>query len=215
VTTPPHSRLLTHAAHAVLRPLGLQQKGRSRTWLDDQGWWIGVVEFQPSSWSKGSYLNVGVTWPWHPGDEPFLFFDVSSRVEGFVEYSSPEQFEPEAVRLAERAAREIRSLRARLPDLETAGRLLAEECRLFSGWPCWDAAVAFALAGGTRHAVEMFDAVEATDDDRDWWLPVQRQARRWAHLLQDDERKFRAEAQKLIERNRTAFGLPASHPALP
>jgi hypothetical protein len=61
----------------------------------------------------------------------------------------------------------------------------------------------------------MFDAVEATDDDRDWWLPVQRQARRWAHLLQDDERKFRAEAQKLIERNRTAFGLPASHPALP
>src|SRR5256885_11111558 len=55
----PHSKLITAAAREILRPLGLFQKGRSRVWLDDQGWWLGVVEFQPSDWSKGSYLNVG------------------------------------------------------------------------------------------------------------------------------------------------------------
>ena len=30
-----------------MRPLGLVQEGRSRTWLDDQAWWLGIVEFQP------------------------------------------------------------------------------------------------------------------------------------------------------------------------
>ncbi len=48
--TPEHTRLLTAAARSILRPLGCVQKGRSRTWLDDQDWWVGVVEFQPSAW---------------------------------------------------------------------------------------------------------------------------------------------------------------------
>jgi hypothetical protein len=34
-------------------------------WLDDHTWWLVVVEFQPSSWSQGSYLNVGAMWLWH------------------------------------------------------------------------------------------------------------------------------------------------------
>jgi hypothetical protein len=42
----------------VLTPLGLTQRGRSRLWLDDHGWWLIVVEFQPSAWSRGSHLNV-------------------------------------------------------------------------------------------------------------------------------------------------------------
>ena len=54
-----HNRIIARAAKRRLEPLGCLQKGRSRTWIDDHGWWIGVVEFQPSGWSKGSYLNVG------------------------------------------------------------------------------------------------------------------------------------------------------------
>jgi hypothetical protein len=64
----PHTKLLIAAARDVLRPIGLTQKGRLRTWLDDLGWWLGVVEFQSSSWSRGSYLNVGVNWLWNPKD---------------------------------------------------------------------------------------------------------------------------------------------------
>jgi hypothetical protein len=43
----PHNRLVAQAAKEVLSPLGLTQKGRSRVWLDDHAWWLGVVEFQP------------------------------------------------------------------------------------------------------------------------------------------------------------------------
>jgi hypothetical protein len=55
-----HDRIIADAAKAALGPLGFKRKGRSRTWLADHGWWLTVVEFQPSAWSKGSYLNV---WP--------------------------------------------------------------------------------------------------------------------------------------------------------
>lgn len=33
----------------VLAPLGVRRRSRSRTWLDDHGWWLGIVEFQPSA----------------------------------------------------------------------------------------------------------------------------------------------------------------------
>jgi hypothetical protein len=86
VPVEPHTRLLTAAARGILRPLGLRQKGRSRTWLDDRGWWVGVVEFQSSSWSKGRYLNVGGMWLWHEHGRD-VHFDVGHRVDGagFIE----------------------------------------------------------------------------------------------------------------------------------
>jgi len=35
-----------------------------RQWLGDHGWWLINVEFQASSWSVGSYLNVGLQYLW-------------------------------------------------------------------------------------------------------------------------------------------------------
>jgi hypothetical protein len=58
------TRLVIRAARQALQPMWLRQKGRSRTWLDDHGWWLTVVEFQPSGFDHGTYLNVGVNWLW-------------------------------------------------------------------------------------------------------------------------------------------------------
>src|SRR5262249_20811083 len=99
---PIHSKLITAAARTILRPLGLFQKGRSRTWLDDRGWWVGVVEFQPSSWSRGSYLNVGCMWLWDVKN--YVSFDEGYRVESFAEYQDDDQFRQAATDLANRAA---------------------------------------------------------------------------------------------------------------
>lgn len=74
-----------------MRPIGCVQKGRSRTWLDDHGWWVGVVEFQPHAWARGSFLNVGAAWLWYEQD--FWSFDDGAgangcRIEPFHEYQS-------------------------------------------------------------------------------------------------------------------------------
>jgi hypothetical protein len=108
----PHTRLLHAAAGEVLSPLGIVQKGRSRTWIDDRGWWLGVIEFQPSSWSRGSHLNVGVNWLWNERDD--LAFDVGARVGlplvgEYVEYENDAQFAPLARLLATAAAERARA----------------------------------------------------------------------------------------------------------
>jgi hypothetical protein len=99
-----HSKIIAQAAKETLSPLGVFQKGRSRTWIDDRGWWIVVVEFQPSSWSRGSYLNVGAMWLWHEKD--YFSFDFGSRIARFVRYSDERQFMPEAMKLATQAREE-------------------------------------------------------------------------------------------------------------
>jgi len=75
----PHTKLINAAAREILRPLGLVQAGRSRTWLDDRAWWLGNVEFQPSNLTRSSYLNVGVNWLLNIKD--WLSFDFGHRVE--------------------------------------------------------------------------------------------------------------------------------------
>jgi hypothetical protein len=59
VAEPEHSsQIIAAAARRALAPVGFWRKGRSRVWLSDHGFWLTVVEFQPSGFGKGSYLNV-------------------------------------------------------------------------------------------------------------------------------------------------------------
>jgi hypothetical protein len=110
----PHSKQLAAAARRHLAPIGLTRKGRSRTWLDDQKWFVTVVEFQPSGFSKGSYLNVGAHFLWSANGH--LSFDLGYRIEGFFAFQSEEQFEPVAEKLASLAAIEVQRLRSVLID---------------------------------------------------------------------------------------------------
>ena len=38
---------------------------RSRIWLDDQSWWLGIAEFKPYNRKPVTYLNVGLMFLWH------------------------------------------------------------------------------------------------------------------------------------------------------
>ena len=61
-----HGRLIAAAAKAALAPLRCKRVGQSRFWYSDEGFWTVSIEFQPSGWAKGSYLNVGANWLWYP-----------------------------------------------------------------------------------------------------------------------------------------------------
>jgi hypothetical protein len=214
----PHNKLIAQPARGVLRRMGLRQQGRSRIWLDDHGWWLGVVEFQPSSWSKGSYLNVGACWLWHPGAEPAISFDLGHRVQGHVPFRNAAQFQPQARRLADRAAEEITRLRAMLPTITAAAWLLAEladgnrkvavSSAGYHGWHHWNAAVALGLAGRSQAAAAMFRRVARSDDDDAWWQPAKRQAEQLHELVQTDPAAFQAVIDGSISHNRAGLNLP-------
>ncbi len=84
--------LIAAVASDHLAPLGLIRKGRSRTWIDDHGWWLINVEFQPSSGRVGCYLNIGDQHLWVV--RPHLTFDGMERPVGaaaFVAFNGDEE----------------------------------------------------------------------------------------------------------------------------
>jgi hypothetical protein len=209
VAEPQHSKILSAAARETLKPIGLQRKGRSRIWLDDNGWWAGVVEFQPSSWSRGSYLNVGAMWLWHPPPH-HISFDVDHRVgeAGYIEYESDDQFAPLAQRLATMAADRIGDLRQRFPDLDAAAKHLVGQAQ-GNDWPTFHAGVALALADRRKAAAAMFKRLNADPDDPDWWPEAVDRAHRHAGTLSSKTggEQFRQEVSEAIRDARTSLKL--------
>lgn len=64
-----HNRIITQTAREHLTPAGFFQAGSSRVWLEDNGWFMVMAEFQPSGFSKYSSLNMGLHFLWAHGPE--------------------------------------------------------------------------------------------------------------------------------------------------
>jgi hypothetical protein len=161
-----HSQIITAAARSILRPAGLAQKGRSRTWLDDHGWWLVLVEFQPSGFDRGSYLNVGATYLLYPRDH-FGFHD-GYREHDFVAARDEAQFRLEAEALCRLALAKVEAFRARLTSPTAAHDRLEEMLRaddergIRGPWNLYfGGALAFA-AGRAARGRELLDRLGAT-----------------------------------------------------
>jgi hypothetical protein len=99
-----HGQILAYAANAHRLPLGCRRHGRSRFWFCDQRFWLIGVEFQPSSWARGSYLNAGVQWLWHAKTRftyDSTLDDQGYRLANFAPYKTDEQFSNQMHLLAE------------------------------------------------------------------------------------------------------------------
>ncbi len=118
-----HSKIIKQVCKEILIPLGVFQKGSSRLYLDDNGYFFTVVEFQPSSWNCGTYLNIGLTFLWDYNQSDVLYFTFSrqpaARYGKFVEYKNESQFRKEITDLANIAKEEILFYR-KLRDIEFA-----------------------------------------------------------------------------------------------
>lgn len=84
-----HNKIINKAAGDVLKPMGLFRKGQSRIWIDENDWFLIIVEFQPSNWDKGSYLNVAVNYLW--SRKEYLSFDYGHRESAFVKCGKDEK----------------------------------------------------------------------------------------------------------------------------
>jgi len=205
-----HSKIIARAAKETLAPLGIFQLGRSRTWIDDRGWWIVVVEFQPSGFGKGSYLNVGAMWLWQEKDYFTFDFgnDVGCRIASLVKYVDEKQFTPEAIRLASLAKDEVLRLRSRLVSIHDAARYLPGKAgRDDSPWTKLSAAIALGYVGKTLRARWFFKSIERKKPVHDWEVGLRESARGFAETLgrSDDFQRYVKEA---IWRTRKLLKLP-------
>lgn len=131
-----HNKLITKAAREILKPAGLFQKGTSRTWIDDNGWFLTVVEFQPSGWETGSYLNVAVNFLWDIKDHlSFDFAFKNSRQDKFKAFSGDEdKFYREMLSMSELALKQVNEYR-KFSDIEYARKAVLQKG---TADPYWD-----------------------------------------------------------------------------
>ena len=199
-----HSRIIAAAAKAALVPLGFSRKGRSRVWYADRGFWLSIVEFQPSGFSKGSYLNVGVHLFWGPQD--FLsidYIDEERRI--FIGFTDANQFKPLAEQQAASAADASTVFRAQFKTIEDTAKTLgsaAERITLLAGraggWPDFHAAIALGLTGEEVAARALLRAVVKSFEG---WPDMLEPALKYEALLGDPV-GFRAAVENQINRKR-------------
>jgi hypothetical protein len=180
-----HSNLIASAAKARLSPLGFVRKGRSRLWLKDNVWWLSAVEFQPSAWSKGTYLNVAATWLWH--EKEYLAFDECQRVEGFAEYTDPETFAVAADKYALRAAAEAQNALVRFA---TVGAVAAHLCSSADGnpWRHYHAMMALLVTGNIQSANDQLRSLLRVDHNVPWCIELKEKATTFARQATTTEK---------------------------
>lgn len=120
MTPPDHSKIIHKTVKKIFTPYGIKQKGKSRIWLDDQGWYTTVIEFQPFSGRQGTTLNVGINFNWH--EQAYFSFDISYRQDvDFVEYNGNEEmFSKEVKAFCELALTKVMEYRENFRNLEEA-----------------------------------------------------------------------------------------------
>lgn len=180
-----HNKIINAAARQELKPLGLKRKGSSRVWLGDFGWRVIQVEFQPSSWSKGSYLNFGIAWLLF--EKSHLSFDVGYRIDTpFIEYKTDDQFEPAATEMVRRAASEVTKLREKFDSLASATEHFRDD-DLASPWSRYYAGVIFGLSGMVAESRDCFQEVANMDARYDWQKGLVYRAKDLMDLLGDED----------------------------
>jgi hypothetical protein len=209
------ARALRDAGRRHLQPIGATGNKGGRLWTVDRRWWLVNIEFQPSSYSVGAYLNVGVQHLWHPLD--YRIFQYSSRqpIDGhkaFVELDGDEAEVTEhadAVARAARAAadRWLREFAADLAHLEWLAQ------RTDDPWDAFNAAFALMAIGRPAAASETFAAIPADlDVSIEWHAELAAECRELAQLAATPDR-FAAEADRRIDETRVLLRLPPRNEA--
>lgn len=201
--TSPHGRIIAAAAKAALAPLGCVRRGQSRIWQDDHRYWAINVEFQPSGWQKGSYLNIFIAWLWNVTHG----YDFSYRAGSFIPFETVEQFTPSMVQLAAIAATEVQKIREKFKSFSDISDYIKINDKR-AAWPGFDAAIVCGLAGNTEAARRHFDTVAEWETDRyPWRTQAKIDAVRLAALL-DHPGHFQEAVAERIARRRELMRLP-------
>jgi len=198
-----HGKLIAAAAKAALLPLGCRRKGQSRCWYSDERFWYIFIEFQPSAWARGTYLNVTPIWfflqPW--GGE------AAHRLDGYIKFESVEQFRALIEPAAGLVAAEVVALRTKF-------RTLLDIHRFFAGNLSWSgnvyrAAMTAGLVGDFALARQLFTRIAGLDPSKHGanLKDIQDECAVLANLL-DDPQAYRSAILEKIEARRQVRGFP-------
>jgi hypothetical protein len=204
-------KTIATAAKAALLPLGCQRIRKSRSWISDQRFWLIVIEFQPSSWQKGTYLNVGAMWLWRA--RKGHAFHVGYRIADFIPFYSPEQFGPAVGGLAVQAGQEVQRLREQFKSSHDIYHYLVDHTSE-KNWQIFHAAIAAGLVGDVDTARRLFRIFDAMPTNNVQWQIDLRVKNAALAAQLDRPTLFRTSVLEVIQECRVLNGLPADSECL-
>lgn len=145
-----HSRIIASAAKAELGPIGFRQRGRSRLWLVDHGYWLNVVEFTPNRRSKSVSLMNAAHWLW--AGAGFMSFNEAVPSSCHAEFETEEQFRDAANKIAKVARAEALKIESRFGSFQAIADFVIERARtspdrMGPSWWGYEAGIASELIG--------------------------------------------------------------------
>ena len=172
-----HNKIINKTAKDILSPHGIFQQGKSRTWIDDNGWFLTIVEFQPSGFSKGSYLNIGIRFLWT--ELEYITFDFAynngTRIffnngQQFIGYENDIQFAKEIKFLTQIALDKVLYYR-QYKDLNYAKKQILESVfRSGSAWLSWHKLVLCLLSDDKnvgKHLADFEAIIDLLDESKE------------------------------------------------
>ena len=207
-----HNKLIAQVAKQTLLPAGLKRKGKSRLYYDDNGWWCTIIEFQPSGFSKGSYLNVGVCWLLY--EQNYWSFDIVSQ-EGsarrFADAENETEFANAIFEKAMRAKEIVESNREKFSTISKAHEYYQSIKR--SSWDYYYAAVIAGMNHQFAVAEENFNSWLAYPETTDWQREANSRVRKLMELF-NRPKEFAEAIVQIVLNSRNLHRLETKEPAL-
>lgn len=158
------NKLLKSISNDRLKLYGFIQKGKSRSFHCDKEWLTFVIEFQPSAWSKGSYLNVGLDFHFYPREN--FAYSYVNRVSDFIEFTDEDQFIKVVEVLCDKAIKRFQLLERNFKDIWSAIEILEKEKD--KSYYAYDLAILYALTENYEKALLPLKQLSEAACEYDW-----------------------------------------------
>ena len=191
-----HAKIINKTARQILKPHGLEQKGQSRTWYDDQGLYTTIIEFQPHKWEHGAFLNVGVNFHWYVID--YVSFDMGYRETKFEKFETVDQFTSKIEPMVQLALDKALFYRQMLASLEMAKQnIITHNFTNDELWGNYHKGVICGLTKDINGLNKYFEKLLLVDHDVEWANDLKSRVKELKEIASDNS-KFRAEILKII-----------------
>jgi len=199
-----HNKLLKKVARERLKPFNILQKGQSRTFLYDKGLWTAIIEFQPSSWSRGTYLNVAADFHLYPRD--YFAFAYGGREKSFEEAENENDFSKIVNDYCDQALLKVAKIKVDFIDISSSIKTL-ENLKSNDPWKIYDLGILYALNGQINPSKRCLQIVYEQKCDRPFEFERQKII---AEILEwfDNDRLLKSKLKDMINRTRQLKKLP-------
>ena len=199
---PEHSKIINKIARGIFKVYGIERKGQSRTWLDDQYWFTTIIEFQPFKDRQGTCLNVGINFHWY--EQEYFSFDIGNRESDFIDFKNEKQFQSEMESLVEKALKRTLELRNKMADLKSAEKnIINHEFASDNLWGNYHRAIICGLNNERKKSAEYFNRILKNEFEYDWQKELKEKVEQLKADLNNNFKDFKVKVDDTIKNTRS------------